>query len=46
MYLIFDSVNNLDGPQNRGWLKFDTVEGYHHIMAELLVKNSYAVFAV
>ena len=46
MYLIFDSVNNLDGPQNRGWLKFGTVEGYHLIMAEVLVKAAYVVFAV
>ena len=46
MYLIFDSVSNLDGPQNRGWLKFGTVEGYHHIMVELLVETAYVVFAV
>ena len=46
MYLIFDGVNNLDRPQNRGWLKFGTVQGYHHIIAELIVKTAYAVFAV
>ena len=46
MYLIFDSVKNLDGPQNRGWLKFGTVQGYHHITTELLVKIAYAIFAV
>ena len=44
MYLIFDSVNKLDGSQSRGWLKFGTVQGYHHIV-ELLVKTAYAVFA-
>ena len=43
MYLIFDSVNNLDGSQNTGWLKFGTFQGYLH-MAELLVKIGYAVF--
>ena len=46
LYLVFDSVNNLDGPQNTGWLKFGTVEGYHHILAELLVKTAEAVSAV
>ena len=36
-YLVFDSVNNLDGSQNTGWLKFGAIQGYNH-MAELLVK--------
>ena len=45
MYLIFDSVNNLDGSQNSGWLKFGTAQGYHH-MAELIDKTAYAAFAV
>ena len=43
MYLIFDGVNNMDESQNTGWLKFGTVQGYHH-MAELLVKMAYDVF--
>ena len=40
MYLIFDSVNNLDGSRNTVWLKFVTFQGYCH-MAELPVKISY-----
>ena len=38
-YLVFDSVNNLDGSQNTGWLKFGAIQGYNH-MAELLVKST------
>ena len=45
MCLTFYSANNLDGSQNRNWLKFGTVQGYYHIM-ELLVKTAHAVFAV
>ena len=43
MYLVFDIVNNLDGSQNTGWLKFGTFHGYTN-MAELLVKITYTVF--
>ena len=38
-----ESVNNLDGSQNIGWLKIGTFEGYRQ-MAELLVKIPYTVF--
>ena len=43
MYLIFDSVNNLDRSQKTVWSKFGTVQSYHH-MAELLLKIAYAIF--
>ena len=43
MYVVFDSVNNLDGSQNTGWLKFGTFQGYNHI-AELLAKIEFVVF--
>ena len=43
MYVVFDSVNNLDGSQNTGWLKFDTFQGYNHI-TELLAKIEFVVF--
>ena len=43
MCLTFDSVNNLDGSQNTEWLKFGTVQGYHH-MTELHVELANAVF--
>ena len=45
MYVVFDSVNNLDGFQDpkTDCLKFGSFQGYHH-MAVLLVKIAYTVF--
>ena len=40
MFLIFDSVKIVEGPQNTGWLKVGTFSGYRHI-AELIVKIAY-----
>ena len=41
MHVVFDSLNNLDGPKT-GCLKFGKFHGYHH-MAELLAKIAYTV---
>ena len=43
MYLVLDSVNNLDGSQNTGWLKFGTIQVFDY-MAKLLVKIIYTIF--
>ena len=42
MILIFDSVSNLNGSWNTGWLQFVTFQSYRH-MEELLIKIVYLI---